>query len=79
MTATRTRQVSRYLEKYVLNPQLRLALRLNLAPGTFALLETTGRRTGRCRQTPVGNGLDDDGPARRHAINLTHGASGRID
>jgi F420H(2)-dependent quinone reductase len=31
-----------------------------LAPRAFALIETTGRRVGRCRLTPVGNGLDGD-------------------
>ena len=35
----------------------RLALRRGLAPKAFALLETTGRRSGRLRHTPVGNGL----------------------
>ncbi len=35
----------------------RWALRQGLAPKAFALLETTGRRTGRPRVTPVGNGL----------------------
>lgn len=54
------RTVSHYVEKYLVNPQMRLALRLGLAPGNFALLETTGRRTGTLRQTPVGNGLDGD-------------------
>ena len=29
-------------------------------PAAFALLETTGRRTGRPRHTVVGNGLDGD-------------------
>jgi deazaflavin-dependent oxidoreductase (nitroreductase family) len=42
------------------NRLIRLALRAGLAPRAFALLETTGRRTGRARQTPVGNGLDGD-------------------
>lgn len=48
----------RLLEKYLLNPPNRLLLRLGLAPRAFALLETTGRRTGQARLTPVGNGLD---------------------
>lgn len=48
----------RNLEKFVLNPPNRLLLRLGLAPRAFALLETTGRRSGRPRLTPVGNGLD---------------------
>lgn len=54
------RRLSRRLEKYVLNPQVRLGLRLGLAPPNFALLETTGRRTGKRRLTPVGNGLEQD-------------------
>jgi deazaflavin-dependent oxidoreductase (nitroreductase family) len=44
-----------------LNNQLtRWALRRGVAPRAFALLETVGRRTGRPRQTPVGNGLSGD-------------------
>jgi deazaflavin-dependent oxidoreductase (nitroreductase family) len=42
------------------NRLTRWALRAGLAPGALALLETTGRRTGQPRQTPVGNGLDGD-------------------
>ena len=42
------------------NRLIRLALRTGTAPRAFALLETTGRRTGQARQTPVGNGLDGD-------------------
>jgi RNA polymerase sigma-70 factor (ECF subfamily) len=49
--------VARFAERYVLNPQMRLGLALGLAPRAFALLETTGRRSGRPRRTPVGNGL----------------------
>ena len=37
-----------------------LALRAGMAPRAFALLETTGRRTGLARHTPVGNGLDGE-------------------
>jgi deazaflavin-dependent oxidoreductase (nitroreductase family) len=37
-----------------------LALRRGFAPRAFALLETTGRRSGLARSTPVGNGLDGD-------------------
>jgi len=42
------------------NRLTRWALGAGLAPGALALLETTGRRTGQLRQTPVGNGLDGD-------------------
>lgn len=48
----------RTLEKFVFNPPNRLLLRLGIAPRAFALLETTGRHSGRPRLTPVGNGLD---------------------
>ena len=39
---------------------IRSWLRAGHAPRAFALLETTGRRTGRARHTPVGNGLSGD-------------------
>ncbi len=46
--------------KYVVNPVVRGLFRLGLpAPGT-AILETTGRKSGRLRRNPVTNGLDGD-------------------
>jgi deazaflavin-dependent oxidoreductase (nitroreductase family) len=42
------------------NRLIRHALGAGYAPRAFALLETTGRRTGLARQTPVGNGLSGD-------------------
>jgi deazaflavin-dependent oxidoreductase (nitroreductase family) len=42
------------------NRLTRLALRKGIAPPAFALLETTGRRTGFLRHTPVGNGCVGD-------------------
>jgi deazaflavin-dependent oxidoreductase (nitroreductase family) len=42
------------------NRLTRLALERGFAPRAFALLETTGRRSGRPRHTPVGNGLIGD-------------------
>lgn len=45
----------------VLNPGIRLLLERGVLPPAYALLETTGRRTGQARRTPVGNGLADDG------------------
>jgi deazaflavin-dependent oxidoreductase (nitroreductase family) len=41
------------LQKYLLNPPVKLAAAWGLAPG-LALLETTGRRTGKPRRTVVG-------------------------
>jgi len=39
------------------NRLTRFALHKGIAPRAFALLETTGRRSGRPRYTPIGNGL----------------------
>ena len=44
------------IQKYLLNVPIRLLLALGLAPPGYALLETTGRKTGKPRRTPVGNG-----------------------
>jgi deazaflavin-dependent oxidoreductase (nitroreductase family) len=46
-------------ERRVVNPAMRWLLVKGLAPRSFALLETIGRRTGKPRLTPVGNGLQD--------------------
>jgi len=54
------RAVVRLVQKYLVNPPVRAALKLGVLPPTHALLETVGRRTGRPVQNPVGNGLADD-------------------
>jgi deazaflavin-dependent oxidoreductase (nitroreductase family) len=48
------------LEKRVINPIVLLAWRLGIPPPGDALLETTGRRTGQPRRTPVCDGLDGE-------------------
>ena len=53
-------RVIRPLQKSVVNPLVRLAFRFGVPPPGDALLETTGRNTGRPRQTPVCDGLDGD-------------------
>jgi deazaflavin-dependent oxidoreductase (nitroreductase family) len=50
----------RMMAKCVVNPGMRRAVPRGLAPGSVALIETTGRRSGRPRRTPVLNGLDGD-------------------
>ena len=45
------------LQKYVLNPPIKLALAVGLPLLGYALLETKGRKTGKPRRTPVGDGL----------------------
>jgi len=48
------------IQNRIINPLVRVLIRAGLAPPTYALLETTGRRSGRPRQIPVANGLHDD-------------------
>lgn len=50
----------RFLATYLVNPVMRRAVALGVAPGSVALIETTGRRSGLPRRTPVLNGLDGD-------------------
>lgn len=50
----------RLLAKYLVNPVMRQGMRFGLVPGSVALIETTGWRSGKPRQTPVLNGLDGD-------------------
>jgi deazaflavin-dependent oxidoreductase (nitroreductase family) len=44
------------LQKNVLNPPIKLALAIGLPLPGYALLETKGRKTGKPRRTPVGDG-----------------------
>src|SRR5215472_9320543 len=48
------------LQKWVVNPIVMLAHNLGIPPPGDALLETTGRRTGLPRRTPVCDGLDGE-------------------
>jgi deazaflavin-dependent oxidoreductase (nitroreductase family) len=53
------RRIVRALQKYLLNPPIRAQLELGIAAPGYALLETTGRVSGKRRRTPVGDGLVD--------------------
>ena len=53
-------RVVRLAQKYFVNPPVRALFALDLVPRTHALMETTGRRSGRPRTTPVGYRLDGD-------------------
>lgn len=46
--------------KYLLNPFVKAAFALGVAPPGVALLETTGCKTGQPRRTPIGRCLDGD-------------------
>ena len=44
------------LQKYLLNPPIKLALAVGVPLPGYALLETKGRKSGKSRRTPVGDG-----------------------
>jgi deazaflavin-dependent oxidoreductase (nitroreductase family) len=49
-------QIVHTLQKYFLNPPIKIALAMSLPLPGYALLETKGRKTGKPRRTPVGDG-----------------------
>ncbi|MGH3519659.1 MAG: nitroreductase/quinone reductase family protein [Haloechinothrix sp.] len=53
MDSSRKRHVVRVLQKYLLNPPVKLAVYSGLVPG-YAILETTGRKSRLARRTVVG-------------------------
>jgi deazaflavin-dependent oxidoreductase (nitroreductase family) len=59
MTRTKDtkRRLSTLLTTKVVNPGVRFMLERGIAPKSVGLLETTGRKSGQPRRTPVGNGL----------------------
>ena len=54
------RDVSRAITKHLVNPVVRPLIERGLLDRSWALLETRGRRTGRPRAVPLGNGLRGD-------------------
>ena len=72
------RRVSRRIERGIVNPLNRALLGSGRMGATYAVLETTGRRSGRPRRIPVANGLRGDtfwlisahGPRAHYVQNL---------
>jgi deazaflavin-dependent oxidoreductase (nitroreductase family) len=54
------RQRVHAFQKYVANPPLKALLRIGVMPPAVVLLETVGRRSGKPRRTPVGDGVVGD-------------------
>ena len=50
------RRIVHALQKYLLNPPIKLLFAVGVVPPGYALLETIGRKTGKPRRTPVGDG-----------------------
>jgi deazaflavin-dependent oxidoreductase (nitroreductase family) len=65
----RKHRIVHFLQKYLLNPPIKFLFAIGLVPPGYGLLETTGRKTGNPRRTPVGNGL----VARQFWIVAEHG------
>src|SRR5205085_10831489 len=60
MSSARKRRASKFLTVRIVNPLVRRLASAGLAGPSVALLETTGRKSGQKRVTPVGNGLRGD-------------------
>jgi deazaflavin-dependent oxidoreductase (nitroreductase family) len=54
------RRLVHALQKYLLNPPIKLGLRYGIAAPGYALLETKGRKSGKPRTAPVGEGREGD-------------------
>src|SRR3954453_16065910 len=50
------REIVHALQKYLLNPPIKIMFAIGLVPPGYALLETIGRKSGKPRRTPVGDG-----------------------
>jgi deazaflavin-dependent oxidoreductase (nitroreductase family) len=58
--SARKRRASTFLTVRIVNPLVRRLSQAGLSGRSVALLETTGRKSGEKRVTPVGNGLRGD-------------------
>ncbi|HEV2061989.1 MAG TPA: nitroreductase/quinone reductase family protein [Solirubrobacteraceae bacterium] len=54
------RRIARFVTNRLVNPIVRPLLERGVGDSAWAVLESTGRRSGRPRRTPVGNGLRGD-------------------
>ncbi len=54
------RRIIYRLQKYLLNPPIKLLFAIGIVPPGYALLETVGRSSGKARRTPVGDGCVND-------------------
>lgn len=54
------RRAARFVTNRLVNPVVRRAIERGMLTPAWVLLETTGRRSGRPRRVPVGNGLRGD-------------------
>jgi deazaflavin-dependent oxidoreductase (nitroreductase family) len=80
------RRIVHALQKYLLNPPVKLLFAFGLALPGRALLETIGCKTGKPRCTPVGNGrignqfwlVAEHGSKAGYVRNITHNPRVRV-
>jgi deazaflavin-dependent oxidoreductase (nitroreductase family) len=60
VSSVAARRIQTWAEKYLFNPWTRVMVKQGLAPRCYVLVETTGRRTGELRLTPVAGSLEGD-------------------
>lgn len=82
----RKRRIARFVTNRLVNPIVRPLLERGVGDQAWAVLETTGRKSGRPRRTPVGNGLRGDdfwivtehGWASHYVRNIQHDPRVRV-
>jgi deazaflavin-dependent oxidoreductase (nitroreductase family) len=78
--------VARTIQRYTLNPLVKLLHTIGINPLGLAILETTGRVSGKLRRVPVGNGRTGDsfwiiaehGYLAGYVRNIQHNPSVRV-
>ncbi len=74
------RRIVHALQKYLFNPPIKVLFAIGLVRPGYALLETTGRKTGKPRRTPVGDGriggqfwiVAEHGMKAGYVLNIAH-------
>ena len=80
------RQIIHVLQKYLLNPPVKMVFSVGLARPGYALLETIGRKSGKRRRTPVGDGrvgqqfwiVAEHGMKAGYVLNIAHNPRVRL-
>jgi deazaflavin-dependent oxidoreductase (nitroreductase family) len=80
------RTIVHALQKYLANPPIKLLFAIGMVPPGYALLETTGRKSGKPRRNPVGNGhigdqfwiIAEHGMEAGYVRNIAHNPHVRI-
>jgi deazaflavin-dependent oxidoreductase (nitroreductase family) len=83
---TMKRRIVHVLQKYLFNPPVRLLFDIGLARPGYALLETIGRKSGKPRRTPVGDGrvrgqfwiVAEQGMKAGYVLNIAHNPRVRL-